>query len=222
MGSFLSELVSLTITRSTRTPSRAGFGVALVLAYHALNADRVRSYSSLTELVADGFTPYDAVYREVAAAFAQTPAPPRVKVGRRALAPTQIVELTPSSPSASEVFTAKVDGLTATFTADGTPTLAEACTGIAAAINALADVDAILATGASSGSEQTLSGSTLDGVTGGAAMSTPRKITFTFSSHANWDATTATLTGLDGNGASQTESISIPDGGNATVTSTKK
>jgi hypothetical protein len=220
--SFLDDIVTLSITRSTRTPTRAGFGVALLLAYHTLNADRVREYSSLDGMVDDGFTPYDPAYLAAQSYFAQSPAPTRIKVGRRALAPTQVVELTPSSPSASEVSTVKIDGLTATFTADGTPTVAEACTGIAAAINALADVDAIVATGASSASEQELSGSQLDGVTGYASMSIPRKITFTFSSHANWDATTATLAGIDGNGLAQSESIAIPDGGNTTVTSTKK
>lgn len=222
MGSYLNDLVALTITRSTRTPSRAGFGVVMVLAYHALYADRVRTYGSLTEMVADGFTPYDKAYRDVAAAFAQTPAPSTVKLGRRALAMTQVIDLTPAAPSASEVYTAKVDGLSASYTADGTPTLAEVCTGLAAAINALGDVDAIVATAASTTDTQTLSGSTLDGATGGAAMSTPRKITFTFSSHADWDASSITLTGLDGNGASQSETITVPNGGNATVTSTKK
>jgi hypothetical protein len=47
-------------------------------------------------------------------------------------------------------------------------------------------------------------------------------INFTFSNHANWDATTATLTGLGPAGEAQSESIAIPDGGNATVTSTKR
>lgn len=219
---FIDELVSITITRDTRTPSQAGFGTPLIAAYHALYADRVRSYGDLSEMVTDGFTPYDPAYKAAAAVFAQDPAPPSIKLGRRALAMTQVIDLTPASPSASEVFTVKVDGLSASYTADSTPTVAEVCTGLAAAINALGDVDAIVATGASSASSQTLAGASLDGASGSASLGQPRNITFTFSAHANWDATTATLNGLDGNGAAQTESISIPNGGDATVTSTKK
>lgn len=219
---FIDELVSITITRDTRSPSQAGFGTVLVAAYHALYADRVRSYGALSEMVTDGFTPYDPAYRAAAAVFAQDPAPPSIKLGRRALAMTQVIDLTPASPSASEVYTVKVDGLTATYTADSSPSVAEVCTGLAAAINALGDADAIVATCASSASEQTLTGATLDGVSGGASLGQPRFITFTFSSSADWDATNITLSGLDGNGASQSETIAIPNGGNATVTSTKK
>lgn len=219
---FIDDLVSITITRDTRSPSQAGFGTALVAAYHALYADRVRVYAGLDEMVADGFTPYDAAYRAAAALFAQDPAPPSVKLGRRALAMTQTIDLTPASPSAGEVFTVKVDGLTATYTADSSPTLGEVCTGLAAAINALGDADAIVATCASSASEQTLTGATLDGVSGAASLGQPRFLTFTFSSSADWDATSITLSGLDGNGASQSETIAIPNGGNATVTSTKR
>jgi hypothetical protein len=219
---FIDDIASITITRDTRTPSQAGFGTALVAAYHALYADRVRVYGALSEMVTDGFTPYDPAYKAAAAVFAQDPAPPSIKLGRRALAMTQVIDLTPvAAPAIGDVTTVKVDGLTATFTATAT-TIANVCTGLAAAINALGDVDAIVATCASSASEQTLTGATLDGVSGGASLGQPRFITFTFSSSADWDATSITLSGLDGNGAAQSESIAIPNGGNATVTSTKR
>lgn len=222
MADFLSQLADIQIDRATRTPSQVGFGRPLVAAYHTKNADRVRSYADVSELVADGFNPYDRAYQLVAAMLSQEPAPPVVSLGRRALAFTQVVDLTPAAaPAIGDVTTAKIDGLTATFTATAT-TIANVCTGLAAAINALGVVNAIVATGASSASEQTLAGASLDGASGSASLGQPRNITFTFSAHANWDATTATLNGLDGNGAAQTESISIPNGGDATVTSTKR
>lgn len=222
MGTYAEAIATVSISRATRTPSVAGFGTPLVAGYHTKYLARVRAYADLTELVADGFTPYDPIYRAVAAAFAQTPSPTSVKVGRRALPYTQVVHLTPGTPVASEVFSVDLDGLEATYTADATPTVAEVCTGLAAAINALGDVDAIVATGASTADTQTLTGASLDGATGNAVMAVPRYITLTFSSHADWDATTATLTGLDGNGNAQSESIAIPNGGNATATSTKR
>ena len=85
-----------------------------------------------------------------------------------------------------------------------------------------ADVDAIVATLASTAGVQTLTGAALDGVVGGAEMIPPRNVTMTFSSHADWDATTATVTGTDENGETVTENFSIPNGGNATVTGTTK
>jgi hypothetical protein len=89
-------------------------------------------------------------------------------------------------------------------------------------IEPAADVDAIIATGASSGSQQVISGVSLDGVIGAAEIYPPRNITLTFSSHANWDATTAVVAGTDENGVAQTENFTIPDGGNATVTGATK
>ena len=86
----------------------------------------------------------------------------------------------------------------------------------------VSDVDAIIATILSASTAQTLSGGSLDGVVGGGEMFPPRNVTLTLSSHANWDATTAVVTGLDENGASLTENFSIPDAGNATVTGTKR
>lgn len=84
-----------------------------------------------------------------------------------------------------------------------------------------ADVDAIVASGfGSTAGTQSFSGTALNGIVGTAKMYPARKITFVFSSHADWVATNITLVGeLDG--VSQTESIAIPNGGNATVTSTK-
>lgn len=89
-------------------------------------------------------------------------------------------------------------------------------------IEPAADADAIIATGASTAGTQTLITTSLDGVIGQGEIYPPRNLTMTFSSHADWDATTATITGTDENGVSQTENFSIPNGGNATVTGSTK
>lgn len=220
--SFLDDLVRVTVTRANVTPSRGGFGIPCVVAYHALNSDRVRSYSSLAGLAADGFRSHDPAYKAVAAMLAQTPRPRRVKVGRRASAPTQVVRLTPVAPSASEVYALEVDGLAVTYTADGTPSVAEVCAGLQAALAALADPDAILTAGVSSTSAQTLTGASLDGAVGYRTMAVARHVTFTFSSHADWDAGAITLSGKDVDGNAISESIAVTNGGGNTVTSTKR
>lgn len=81
-----------------------------------------------------------------------------------------------------------------------------------------ADVDAIIATGGSTGGVQSLSGGSLDGATGGAVMRQARNLTFTFSNHADWDATTITVVGKGVDGEYLTETFAVPNGGNATVT----
>lgn len=225
MGEFIDRISDVTIERTSRTLTRPGFGKMLVAAYHSLYSDRAKTYTALSEMVTDGFTPYDPAYRMAQAAFAQEPSPQSVKVGRRALPFTQVVDVTPNAPvsqSAAETWTLKINGFTATFTSDATPTLAEVCTGLASAINALGDVDAIVATGASALTGQTLTGATLDGAIGDDVMAEPRFVTLVLSSHADWDATTAVLYGVDGNGNAISENLTIPNGGNTTVTSTKR
>lgn len=87
---------------------------------------------------------------------------------------------------------------------------------------ATADADAIVATLGSTTGIQTLTGASLDGVVGDDEMFPPRNVTMTFSNHSDWDATTAVITGLDENGVSTSESLSIPNGGNAAVTGSTK
>lgn len=84
-----------------------------------------------------------------------------------------------------------------------------------------ASVNAILASGgASSLSIQTVSGTSLNGSIGTSLMYPPRFVQFVFSSHANWDATDITVTGeLDG--VVVTDTIAVPDAGNATVVGTQ-
>ena len=81
-----------------------------------------------------------------------------------------------------------------------------------------ADVDAILATGgASAATAQTPSGSGLDGVVGGGELVPPRPVTLGRSNNADWDLTTALITGVDEDGATVVEPVVIPNAGNATV-----
>lgn len=84
-----------------------------------------------------------------------------------------------------------------------------------------ADADAFKTNIASSASLQTFTGSDFNGVVGTSLLKIARKLDLILSSHANWDATTATLIAYDENGQYFTESLSIPDAGNATVTSVK-
>lgn len=93
-----------------------------------------------------------------------------------------------------------------------------------------ASATALLATGgASSASIQVISGSSFNGTYGYQSgtsamleMQPARLVTLVLSSHANWDATTAVLRGYNHNGQLVSENLTIPDAGNATVTSTTR
>lgn len=229
MSAFEDQVADVSVTSATVTQTRAGFGTALIAAASTpwTSAPRVRTFASAKAVLDAGFSASDPAYLMAAAMFAQDPAPPTVKIGRRTRAFTQSVVLSPNEPvddAAAETYAAAVAGHACSFTTDPTPTIAEACTGLAAAINAIfaASAASILATGgASTAGVQTISGTALNGSIGGGAMSPPRKVSLTFSAHANWDATTAVVHGLDADGNVITENFAIPNGGDDTVNGSK-
>jgi len=158
----INDILNITITREVSGLSGAGFGTILVLASvssdvaDAWGPDRVRTYTSASAMLeaAEGFDATDAAYKIVANLFSQSPRPTRVKVGRRIRPQTQTVHLTPTNTTAGFTYTGVVAGTagaatwTYTIPASPTPTLAIVCTGIAAAITALA-ADGVAATGVS-------------------------------------------------------------------------
>lgn len=129
------RIVSVTITNETRTPTQAGFGTPLIMAYHTVFPDRVREYSTLDELVDAGFSTDSAVYRMATQLLSQSPAPSSFKVGRRANAPTQSITLTPTKLDAGLTHTVTINGTEFTYTNDADPTVAEITAGLVAAIN---------------------------------------------------------------------------------------
>jgi hypothetical protein len=93
----LDQIISITVERRTTQPTQAGFGTPLIAAHFPISvfSDRTRSYSSLTALT-DDFETTDPVYLQAEAILSQSPSPSSFKVGRRALAPQQVLEITPT------------------------------------------------------------------------------------------------------------------------------
>lgn len=104
----IDEIVSVSITADSTNPTRAGFGTPLVLTYHTRFADSYRTYSSISEMVSDGFTTVDDAYRMASALFSQNPAPQQVVVGRMPSAPSYEREVTITSAVEGEVVRMKV------------------------------------------------------------------------------------------------------------------
>lgn len=221
----IDDVVNVQITATASTPTRAGFGVPLIVAYHNQYNDLVRSYTSLKGMAGDGFTVADPAYRMAQVISSQRPRPVRWKVGRRATPFEQVVDLTPASPSLGKVYAITANGTEVSYTSIFGDTLATVCTALALALNGNAgetDPDSIIATGGvSSASPQTLTGASLNGVVGIGTMDPPRRLEFVLSSHADWNATTITVTGTNRNGAVITELFVVPDGGNTTLIGAK-
>ncbi len=119
--------------------TEVGFGTLLCCAYHTHFAGRTRSYTSLTEMVADDFDTDEPAYLMAERAFQQSPRPSLIKIGRLALAPVMSVRLTPIAVhSATYSFTLTVQGespVDISIDADSATTVDEICDAIETAIN---------------------------------------------------------------------------------------
>ncbi len=78
----LDSIITVNITLATVTPSRAAFGVPLVLGFHTRFVEDFRIYAQPSAMLSDGFTVNDSMYKLANAVFKQEPRPPRVMVGR--------------------------------------------------------------------------------------------------------------------------------------------
>lgn len=87
-------------------------------------------------------------------------------------------------------------------------------------VAAAANTTAILASGGASSASNQLIDTEANGTYAATEFQPARNVTLILSSHADWDATNATLTYIDQGGNTVTETLAIPNGGNATVTST--
>ena len=135
----LSDIVQVTITAQTTAPSRTGFGLPLIMAYHTNWPERARSYTSLDSMVSDGFATTDQAYLAAQACFAQNPRPTRVVVGREENREEKKIKITPVSTNlkATYDYVVYINGLEAKYTTDATPTVAEITAGLKAAIDLL-------------------------------------------------------------------------------------
>lgn len=79
----IDRIVNVQISLNTNGVSKEGFSTMLVFGTHANNLNRVTTYTNINDLINDGFSTDDPIYRAVSAAFSQTPRPRQVKVGRR-------------------------------------------------------------------------------------------------------------------------------------------
>lgn len=132
----LDDIVNVTITAQTTSPTRKGFGIPLVAGYHIHWLDsRVRFYTSLAAMLTDGFVITDAIYKAAKAVFAQKPRPTKIAVGRLTTTSTMTVDCTPVVQN-THLYTVTLNGTAFTYTSDGSATAAEIVGALVTAINA--------------------------------------------------------------------------------------
>jgi hypothetical protein len=115
-------------------------------------AERVKSYSALTEMVTDGFLAADPAYVAASDCWAQNPSPPTIKIGRRALAPQQVLTVTPTDTTVGSVHAISVTGYadaafasrvvgtdTASYTVITSDTATDICDGLRTALTPTGD-----------------------------------------------------------------------------------
>lgn len=113
--SSLNDYVTVTITRDSVGVSRAGFGVMMVLSVNATFPERIRYYSDLPGVGLD-FATSSPEYLAAQAAFSQTPHPELIAIGRGALPPTLVYQISVAQVLSSHGYKLEVSGQGVTST----------------------------------------------------------------------------------------------------------
>lgn len=118
----LDQIFDLTISSSTQTPSRPGFGVALLMASEVpagFGPNLVREFGGIDEVIAAGFVASNEARQICNVYFGQNPRPSKIKIAKRSNKPTRKLTATVKTPVAiGNVYTLEFDsGLQITYTA---------------------------------------------------------------------------------------------------------
>jgi hypothetical protein len=137
----LTDFANVVLSTSGPALTQVGFGTIGIAAYHVHTANYTDTYSNLSDMVSAGFFTYEPAYLSAKAAFSQSPRVNSVKILRLTTPWTFTCKLTPYSAVNNAVYSVTLVYLgveyLVSFTADGTATVAEIVTGLAAAITAL-------------------------------------------------------------------------------------
>lgn len=134
----LSDIVELTISSDSVTPTREGFGTILALCSDAPGSftNRVMTVADQAEAVSAGFSASGVTYKLLGKIKSQNPAVPNVKLGRRLNKPVQSISLTVLSAAAGAQYSLKVNNTQVNYTVPGSSTLTSVATAIASLIDA--------------------------------------------------------------------------------------
>lgn len=139
----LSDIVNVQIALNTAAVQRGNFGTPLIASPLASFSELVRTYTSYNDAVSDELPPL--LLSALSDAFAQTPHPTSIKVGRLSVAS---VAVTPSSAVGNATYGLNLGTTAISVTAVASPTTSTIATQLATAINTAAVGVAAVAAGA--------------------------------------------------------------------------
>lgn len=99
----LDKVVQISITRATKVPFRAGFGVPAFMCFHVLNANLVNEVKSADEVLDLGGTVTHPAYKAALRCFSQPVSPEKMLIVKRGTF-TQIVHLIPVKTTEGYVY----------------------------------------------------------------------------------------------------------------------
>jgi len=144
----INTVVTVNITRETRVPSQKGFGVPAIISTEAsILTNLVTEFSSDTfksELIAAGFTTSSEVYKAADALCKQNPKIEKFKVIKQTASIAQVETISIVTLTNDATYSVTIDGVVYEFTADSSALAPEICTGLAALINPLTQVSAVV------------------------------------------------------------------------------
>ena len=128
----LKDIVNVTISRETKSVSRAGFSTINVLGIHRAFVELIKFYSNMTAVLLD-FKSTDLEAVAAANIFSQSPTVTRLAISRRPTGDTAVV--TVATVANSTLYTVTINGVAFTFTSDASATNMEIAAGLVTAIN---------------------------------------------------------------------------------------
>lgn len=147
MADIIEDVVDVTITATSATPSLPGFNIPAVIAYHTHNTDLIRFYTSLSAMVADSFTTSEPAYRMAQSILAQSPHVKKFAVIRATSAIAQTFTLTVTDNTNGHQVGCTIvapDGTeTACYHTVSSETTTQVATAVASLIDALANIAAV-------------------------------------------------------------------------------
>ncbi len=157
----LSDTVDISITQDSVGVQRAGFGVPMLLSGYAAFAERIRYYSSLSEVAADFATTTSPEYLFATRCFAGSNPPDIIAIGRSALPATMVYTLSTSAIRNSHAYVILVKGksvtpTTVSITSGVSATNDDVCAALVTALNAVVGNNYLAAVVAGGGDTDTI------------------------------------------------------------------
>jgi hypothetical protein len=131
----ISTVVSITITKGTKTVSLQSFNVACIFGPSNRFGDVIRYYTDPSDMLTDGFLVSDPEYIFATELMEQSPSPKTFAVSKFTAAVAQVDTITPSAVN-NHAYKVTIDGVDYTYTSDSSATVSEIVTGLLALINA--------------------------------------------------------------------------------------